>query len=56
MSPATKTARSPKTRKLALQKETLKDLAPANATKIKGGAPPLSRKCDAKELAPTTGC
>lgn len=46
---------APKPRKLALQKETLKDLAPENATTVKGGAPPLSKKC-AAEVAPTTRC
>jgi hypothetical protein len=54
---ATKTARPPKSRKLALQKETLKDLAPANATTVKGGAPPITNKnCGVKVVSPTTGC
>ena len=56
MSPAkTPEGTAPKPRKLSLQKETLKDLAPVKATAIKGGAPPVTKKCDAKVL-PTTGC
>jgi hypothetical protein len=52
----TKTARSPKTRKLALHKDALKDLAPAKTTAVKGGAPPLTKKCAAYVVSPTTGC
>ena len=46
---------APKARKLSLQRETLKDLAPVKATAVKGGAPPATKKCDAKVLL-TTGC
>ena len=47
---------APKPRKLSLQKETLKDLAPVKATAVKGGAPPVTKIHCAAKVLPTTGC